>query len=404
MPANILATLNQLSQIGVEVTPGTAVAATKRLTSMGIPMTPAQNIQRFSPRGAKFSTAHALNQEWSEGEIGDDSGMAYNEIQYVLSSLLSKPANPTALAALAWSAGSKVIGQAVVETSAVGPPIVNSTFRVIATDGSDATEPTWTTAPNVGNTIVHEGVTWRNEGVAPTTSAYEWTFDIATYQRDVVQTYTIETGDALTGRSYRSAFCYFTGIEIESARADAVSLGGSLVGNAREENFTLTNLAGSEPQLIPATPAHLNIYMNNSAASIGTTQLDGNFTTAISMSDRATQAWFHGRQYKGPAGRVETAPEATFELTQADGTEVDEMLLALRNSQRKFFRFEWVGPEIVPGRYNMIQWDVAGNIGDSIEYDDEEGVVAVTVPFEAEHDGTWGRAMRVRVINNANAL
>lgn len=397
MPANILATLNQISQIAPEVTPGTPVAATKRLSSMGIPMTPAQNIQEFRPRGAKFATAHALTQEWSEGEVGDDSGMAYNEIQYVLASLFSKPPAPTALAALAWVAGAKVIGQQVLESGYI--------FEVTGGDGSDAIEPTWASFLTEGATFSHEGVNWINRGATSVTTAYEWIFDIATYARDVVQTYTIETGDVLSGRSYRSSFCYFTGMEIESSRADQVTLGGALVGNAREENFTLTDLSASpEPQLIPATPAHLNVYMDKSASALGTTQLDGNFTSTISMEDRATQTWFHGRQYKGPAGRVETPPSATCELVQADGSEVDEMLLGLRRSTRKFFRFDWKGPVVTPGHSHKIVIDLAANIGDSIEYGDEEGVNAVTVPFAVEHDGTWGRAMRVRVINGLNTL
>lgn len=364
---------------------------------MGIPMAPAQNIQEFKPRGSKFATAHAVTQEWSEGEVGDDSGMAYNEIQYVLASLLSKPANPTPLAALAWSAGAKVIGQQVLESGSV--------FRVIASDGTDATEPTWAGASTLGSEVTHEGVTWENMGAPAVASAYEWTFDIATYERDIVQTYTIETGDVLSGRSYRSPYCYFTGIEIESSRADQVTLGGTLVGHKRQENFTLTDLSGAgEAQLVPATPAHLNIYMDTVHTNLGVTQLDGNFTTTISMEDRATQAWFHGRQYGGPAGRVETPPSMTAELVQADGYEVDEMLLGIRESTRKFFRFDWEGPYVTPGRRNKIVWDMAANIGDSIEYADEEGVSAVTVPFAVEHDGPWGRAMRVRVVNGISSL
>lgn len=395
MPSSIPATINQLTQLGVEVTPGVAVAATKKLVSMGLPLNPAQNIQEFRPRGNKFATAHALNQEWSEGEVADDSGLAYNEIHYILASLLSKPSAPTAKPALAWAAGTKVVGQAVVENGNV--------FRVTVTDGADATEPTWT-GVTLGQTVTHEGVTWINEGTAPVGTGFEWTFDIASYARDVIQTYTIESGDVTSGRGYQTAYCYFTGLEIECVRGDEVTISGDIVGNRRITKILTDLSATPEPQLVPATPAHLNVYMDNSAANLGTTQLDGNFSVTIALNDRATQAWFHGRQYQGPAGRVETPPEATIELVQADGEEVDTMLLALRNSQRKFFRFEWVGPEIVPGVYNRIQWDCAANIGDTLEQDDEDGVYAVTVPMALEHDGTWGRAMRVKVQNALGTL
>jgi hypothetical protein len=394
MPDQILATLNQISQIGVEVTPGTPVTATRRLQSLGLPLSPAQNIQEFRPRGFKFATAHAETQRWSEGEIDDDSGLAYNEIQYVLASVFSKT-TPTTADVEVWSAGTKVVGEEYVPVTPNG-----HVYRVTASDGSDSTQPTWPTG--AGSTVTHEGVTWLEIG-ADTGSGYRWVFDMNTFARDDVQTYTIETGDSETGRSYRAAYCYFTGLEIESGRSDEISVSGDLVGRARQP-FALTTSGIAEADLVPATPAHLNVYMDDTAAALGTTQLDGNFTSTISVTDRANQVWFHGRQYQGPAGRVENPPDATFELVQADGEEVDEMLLGLENGQRKFFRFEFVGPEIVPGLRYSFTWDISGNIGDAAEFDDEDGVHAVTVPFVAEHDGTWGRAMRVTLVNDMATL
>lgn len=395
MPSSIVGTINQISQLGIEVTPGTAVAATKRLASMGLPMTPAQNIQSFQPTGAKFSTAHALSQEWSEGSISDDSGLAYNEIQYVLASLLSKPSAPSTV-----TAPSRVNSTPIAVGDVYKPATPNAhVYRCTVAGTTNATPPTF---PTTTGTTFADGTATMQEAGVDTGVGYLWTFDIATYSRDTVQTYTIETGDALSGRSYRASNCFFTGMELESSRSDTVSLSGDLLGSARS-SFALTSI-GSTPDLVPATPAHLNVYMDNTAAALGTTQLDGNFTTNIAIADRAGHTWFHGRQYSGPAGRVETMPESTFTLTQADGTEVDTMLLGLTNSLRKFFRIEFVGPEIVPGVKNKIMWDIAGNIGDSIEYDDNDGVVAVSVPFAAEHDGTWGKAMRVTVVNGASAL
>lgn len=398
MPTDIQASLMQISQLGVEVTPGTPVAATRRLTSMGIPMTPGQNIQNFSPRGSKFDTASALVQEWSEGTISDGSGLAYNEIQYILASILSKPSAPAAQAPVAWSAGAKPVGFTVYENNGTA----NHVFRVTATDGTDATEPTWAGVA-IGGTVTHEGVTWINDGPPDVANAYLWTFDIATYARDVVQTYTIETGDLLSGRSYRAAYCYFTGMSIESARADVITLGGDLVGHARSP-FDLTTIGGGEPELIPATPAHLNIYMDDDSTELGTTLLDGNFSVNLGIADRAAQVWFHRRDLAGPAGRVETKPAVTAELIQADGEEVDEMLVGLRNSTKKFFRFEWVGPEIVPGRTNKLIWDMAANIGDTSSYDDQDGVWAVTIPFTAQHDADWGKAMQVKLTNSMSGL
>lgn len=398
MPASIVGALTQVSQIGVEVTPGTPVAATRRLVSMGLPLSPSREIQEFRPPGFKFTTGHVETRQWSEGSIGDGSGLSYNEVQYPLSSLLSK-VTPV-------QQGTTVLPRstAVPLGNIYRPSTANTFMYEVTTAGTTAaTEPAGLAGlTTVGASIADGTATVTNVGLA-SNAVYDWTFDVSSFSRDNIQTYTIETGDSETGRSYRAPFAFFTGMEIGSSRAGEVSVSGDLVA-AKRSSFTLTGGTASY-DIIPATPSHLNVYMDNTAAALGTTQLDGNFSSNISLTDRASQVWFHGRQYQGPAGRVETPPDATFELTQADGTEVDDMLLALTNGARKFFRFEFKGQPIGNSTVkHELRWDVAGTIGDAESWDEEENVWAATVPFAAEHDGTWGRAMRVRLRNGIAAL
>lgn len=82
------ATVSQQVQIGVEATatPGTAVAANKLLTALGIDLSPQFNITEFAPTGFKYSTLVALLQEWSSFSL---SGYpTYTEIVYPLASVL----------------------------------------------------------------------------------------------------------------------------------------------------------------------------------------------------------------------------------------------------------------------------------------------------------------------------
>lgn len=79
--------LNQNIQIGVETVHGTAVAATKRLQSVGI--TPTVKVQKdnFRPIGSKFNALSTLGKEWAEASI---SGRAtYTELQYLFSSVMT---------------------------------------------------------------------------------------------------------------------------------------------------------------------------------------------------------------------------------------------------------------------------------------------------------------------------
>lgn len=88
------------TQIGVESTFGTAVAANKRLLSVGFSMSPNPDITRRRASGYKYQTLASLNREWSE--IGIDGGLTYTEIVYLLAGILNKP-TPTGTTAKTWA-------------------------------------------------------------------------------------------------------------------------------------------------------------------------------------------------------------------------------------------------------------------------------------------------------------
>lgn len=81
--------ITQSVQIGVEITAGTAVAANKRLGSMGFEIGPSIESSQLRPIGTKYPVLSILGKEWTEAEI---SGLAvYTELPYALASVISAP-------------------------------------------------------------------------------------------------------------------------------------------------------------------------------------------------------------------------------------------------------------------------------------------------------------------------
>jgi hypothetical protein len=78
--------ITQSVQIGVETTPGTLVAAGKRLGSMGFKIGPAIESSPLRPTGTKYETAQILGKEWTEADI--DGAPTYTELPYAFSSVL----------------------------------------------------------------------------------------------------------------------------------------------------------------------------------------------------------------------------------------------------------------------------------------------------------------------------
>lgn len=78
------ATVNQLTQIGMEVTPGTSVAATKLLESTTIEPGIKANFKEFKAQGRKRPFLVVPGKEWTESKL--TGAMCYAEIIYWLSS------------------------------------------------------------------------------------------------------------------------------------------------------------------------------------------------------------------------------------------------------------------------------------------------------------------------------
>jgi len=403
MPDRVIASLNQISQLGVEDpdNPGVAVAATRRLQSMGFPLNQNEDIEVFQPPGAKLATQTAINREWGEGSVGDGSGLAYNEIPFALASVLSRPVEGTPR-----SLGSVVVPRSTLVRKGdyYRPAADNGHIYIVTVAGiTGAAEPAGlATATAEGATVVDGAATLMEIGISPSPLT-EWIFDLSTWAYDAVQTYTIETGDRQSGRSMRGAYAFFTGLGINSTRSGRVAVTGNLRASALEDPFAMTPSV-TEDEMIPATPAHLNVYMDDTHQALGGTLLDGNFTSEFGLGDRANHVWFHNRAKRGPSGRVETRPDATLGLTQADGSEIDAMVTALRNGTKKFFKLEYKGPFAVPRIQHELSIYCAGQIGDNRDWGDQDGVWGATVPMRIVHSAAWGRGLRVRAITTLAGL
>lgn len=79
-------TISQVTQIGVESTKGTAVAANKASQSFFISPSPQIETDEFKPTGYKYPTLVTPNKDWTEADISGKP--SYEDIVYLLSCIL----------------------------------------------------------------------------------------------------------------------------------------------------------------------------------------------------------------------------------------------------------------------------------------------------------------------------
>jgi hypothetical protein len=98
------ATLLQTTQIGVESTMGTSVAANKLLLGTSIEAGIRADVKTYRPYGQKFATVTALGKEWMEATISGP--LTYTDWTYLMASGIAyaAPAQQAATAAYKWTA------------------------------------------------------------------------------------------------------------------------------------------------------------------------------------------------------------------------------------------------------------------------------------------------------------
>lgn len=86
----VRATIDNVIQLGVEVTPGTAVAATKRLTSLALAPKDRNESKVIRAAGRRFAQRVRRNKVWTE--YSGSGEFNYNEAPYILNSLVKNVA------------------------------------------------------------------------------------------------------------------------------------------------------------------------------------------------------------------------------------------------------------------------------------------------------------------------
>lgn len=321
--------ITQVSQVGVESTPGQGVAANRRFQALSITPAIKASIQSFRPVGSKYAILAALGKEWVEAGISSEVA-CYNHLAYLFSGLLAY-ASP------------------------------------------------------------------EQQG---TSDAYLWTFTPQPATEDVIKTFSVEQGSPV--RAGRFTYGLITELTIPFSR-DKIEVSGRMIGQAYQDGITMT----ANPLPIaaqPILPTDLDIYLDSSSGTIGTTKLLRALSGEFGVSDRFGPVWTINSQVDGFVAHVEQLPKAQLKLlVEADSSGMG-LLPPMRAGDRQYIRLKAVGPLIGATYRYKFQLDLCGVISDVGEFSDEDGVYAIEWTFDVAYDAGWGKAMEVQLVNTLSEL
>lgn len=123
------ASVFQVVQLGLEVTAGTPVTATKKLLATSMAPGTRTETDPFRAVGNKYSSFATLVKEWTESKL--DGRVTYNELLYLLGSMLSvpSPVQQGATAAYKWTFTSDTDGEDAGKTFTVEQGDGNNAWR-----------------------------------------------------------------------------------------------------------------------------------------------------------------------------------------------------------------------------------------------------------------------------------
>jgi hypothetical protein len=425
-------TVLQSTQIGVEATPGTAVAATKQLQATSFEPAIHTEVTAFRPAGVKFSTLASLNKEWAGAGLSGQ--MSFSDLVYLLSGVLCQatPVQQGGAAAYKWTfAPQHALGDTVktfsveygdyaqAERFAYG--IVNDLTLAFTRDACEISgemlgRAVATGITKSGNEIQTLAITGSPTGGSftitysgQTTGAIAYNAAAAAVQAAMEALSNIGAGNVACAGGPLPG----TAVAIEFRGAlrqtdvPAITTTNSFTGGTGPSTTiteTVKGVALTQIAAVPVMPTMVDIYMDTAYGSLGGTKLTRVFSAEVSIPNRLGPVWALNSAVSGFAAHVENAIEATLNLTlEADATGMG-LVAVMRTGATRFARIEATGA-IIEGAYPYkATIDLAVKVQDVEPFEDADGVYAYGLSFAVVQDVAWGKAMQVEVTNTLAAL
>lgn len=239
--------------------------------------------------------------------------------------------------------------------------------------------------------------------VSPTTpggatNAREWSFAMSTSAPATYRSYTMEVGSST--RAAKFTHGVFTDVSLDFSPTE-IALGGSVLGQKYTDGISLTSNPSSVA-LMPVDPNDVTIYVDSTAAALGTTAMSRVFAANLSISGAYGPVWTIDASEPSWASLVETAPDATLAMTFAADATGMGFLSVFEDGATRYVRIEATGPEIETGQDYLFRMDLAVKC-EAVDLSDQDGVLgaAWTMRLVDDADVT---GIEVLVRNKVTAL
>lgn len=219
------------------------------------------------------------------------------------------------------------------------------------------------------------------------------------------KTATIERGDGTYAE--RTSYNVIDSLQFSFSRSEHKVSGAGFGGRLYDSTNDAVVKTASPTSVAekPMSALSWQVYIANSQAGLdAATALDLPFKVDWGITNLAGPV-FGGNGLPGFGAVVELLPQGTAKLRLAvDATSLN-FRDNLRSGDKLFMRIEHTGAEIEAGQDYYHSLDTALMVSDAFgEPSDDQGALAVDIPFVFAHDGTWAQAIQYKLINALTAV
>jgi len=435
--ATDIALVSQVDQIGVEAigSEGVAVTTNRLLQAMSLSVNPAYEIQVFGPAGQKADTLSIMNKEWATGDVA--GAPTYDELVVPFSSIFGNGVTdvpPGGTASRRWSFAPRPVQKDVCRTF---------THQKGSPGAQNATKSSGLIFSAFGFSLSKSGGTSLSGTVIAGRQSQDQWLDGGEVQRITITG--APTGGTFTltlGANTTSAIAYNAAAGVVEAALNALAsvvalggvscAGGPLPATAIDVAFpsatsdpaamtaTSSLTGGSTPAvtisvpapyaavtsfpLVPIAPGQVDVFMDDTYAALGTSQLLRDFVVEFSFGDRRNPIWPLNTALSSFDGTVEIKPNPTLSLKLGNDPKGRSLYTTIRTGGRKYVRVTATGPTIEAAISYKLTFDACVIVSDSPSSDDEDGLSTLTIPFRCVYDQTANLWMKAELINKTLTL
>jgi hypothetical protein len=443
-------TISQTVKLADEATKGTApTTGYVQLSSMGWAFTIDPTIQNFRPAGQKYTTVTALNREVTTMSL--DGIPTYTEIIYALSSVLTESEYTAAAGTTSAAAGSRVMGasgnhwffmpsnnyadnplsytvyKGDVSYSEVSSYVQITDFNLLinradtSLGGSAMGQALTSGGTMIGNelqtlSVNATGGNFTLTYAGQTTAAIDHDATEAEILAALELLSTIPTGSLRVEQTVAASPVFTTTIEFggslgETDVALIVIADSTTGGTGASVAETTAGAAISTVSLKPVLPTHVCVYafssaqtdINDATNEVAANQLTELMEVEWTVGSRYTPKWVIDCTSSSYAAMVESEPTMQLRLRQQANAEGMTSLTNMRASSSRYFRIRAHGEALGTDNYELTI-DFAGQVVESSELSDEDGVYAVEWTFDGVPELANEGPVEISVVNNLTSI